>query len=76
MTPPDLSPMVSPSRSVTLQQGWVAECEHMEGVWLIPSVEIFEGTPFFRVNPHSSALSRFITVASRGGAGAQVALVR
>ena len=47
MTPPDLSPMVSPSRSVTLQQGWVAECEHMEGVWLIPSVEIFEGTPFF-----------------------------
>ena len=39
--------MVSPSRSVTLQQGWVAECEHMEGVWLISEVEIFEGTLCF-----------------------------
>ena len=43
----DFSPMVSPSKSVPLQQGWVVECEHMEGVWLISEVEIIEGTPFF-----------------------------
>ena len=39
--------MGSPSRSVTLQHGWVVECEHMGGVWLISELEIFEGLPFF-----------------------------
>ena len=52
--------------SVTLQQGYVVECEHMKGVWFICDFENIEGAPYYRLNPFNSGLSRFITAASRG----------
>ena len=60
------SPLVS---SVRLQSGYVVECDHMEGIWVISDYELLDGEPFLRLNPHNSGLSRVITSASRGVRG-------
>ena len=40
-----------------MQSGYVVECDHMEGIWVISDYELLDGEPFLRLNPHSSGLS-------------------